>query len=89
MADEKQMIKEELIRALKSYHNAVFTPGVYEHSILGKAALILENSVEVVRCKDCKHLYDRIGYYCCRNHSGLARISENSFCSYGERSGKT
>ena len=41
--------------------------------------------VEVVRCKDCKWLYDGMGDYCCRSHRGLARICENSFCSYGER----
>ena len=39
----------------------------------------------VVRCKDCKWLYDEMGDYCCRSHRGLARICENSFCSYGER----
>lgn len=42
-------------------------------------------AVPVVRCKDCKWLYDRMGYYCCRSHRGLVRICENSFCSYGER----
>ena len=41
--------------------------------------------VEVVRCKDCKWLYDEMDDYCCRSHRGLARICENSFCSYGER----
>ena len=41
--------------------------------------------VPVVRCKDCKWLYDEMGDYCCRSHRGLARICENSFCSYGER----
>lgn len=43
------------------------------------------DAVEVVRCKDCKWLYDEMGDYCCRSHRGLARICENSFCSYGER----
>ena len=41
--------------------------------------------VEVVRCRDCKWLYDEMDDYCCRSHRGLARICENSFCSYGER----
>lgn len=41
--------------------------------------------VPVVRCKDCKWLYDEMGDYCCRSHRGLVRICENSFCSYGER----
>ena len=54
------------------------------------AMLILRESptvdaVEVVRCKDCKWLYSEMDDYCCRSHRGLARICENSFCSYGER----
>lgn len=43
------------------------------------------DAVPVVRCKDCKWLYDGMGDYCCRSHRGLVRICENSFCSYGER----
>ena len=43
------------------------------------------NLTEVVRCKDCKWLYDEMDDYCCRSHRGLVRICENSFCSYGER----
>lgn len=42
-------------------------------------------TVEVVRCKDCKHLYDEMDDYCCMSHRGLVKICENSFCSYGER----
>ena len=43
------------------------------------------DAVEVVRCKDCKWLYDEMDDYCCRSHRGLVRICENSFCSYGKR----
>ena len=43
------------------------------------------DAVPVVRCKDCKWLYDDMDDYCCRSHRGLVRICENSFCSYGER----
>ena len=43
------------------------------------------DAVPVVRCKDCKWLYDEMDDYCCRSHRGLVRICENSFCSYGER----
>lgn len=46
--------------------------------------------VEVVRCKDCKHL--RIdkdfqsGRYCAiRNVNGGGFCKDNDFCSYGER----
>lgn len=38
MTTEKRLIAG----ALKRYHDAQFTPGVYEHSIFGKAALLLE-----------------------------------------------
>lgn len=49
------------------------------------------DAVELVRCKDCKWLYDEMDDYCCRSHRGLVRICKNSFCSYGERKtdGKT
>ena len=43
------------------------------------------DAVPVVRCKDCKWLYDEMDDYCFRSHRGLVRICENSFCSYGER----
>ena len=43
------------------------------------------DAVPVVRCKDCKWLYDEMDDYFCRSHRGLVRICENSFCSYGER----
>ena len=52
----------------------------------------IENVVEVVRCKDCKHLYclsaiDRRFY--CRHYpqglSGINIIEDNPYCSYGER----
>lgn len=43
------------------------------------------DAVPVVRCKECRYLYDELNDYCCASHRGLARISENSFCSYGER----
>ena len=39
-----------------------------------------------VRCRDCKHrtLDFFCGYYC-RLHKGLAMVTDDSFCSYGER----
>lgn len=37
---------------------------------------------KAVRCKNCKyHIY----YYCIRDKHAL-RVSDNDFCSYGERS---
>jgi hypothetical protein len=41
---------------------------------------------EVVRCKDCKHrTLDFFGVHCCKLHKGLAMVTDESFCSYGER----
>ena len=40
--------------------------------------------VEVVRCKDCKHIETtEYGGYCCLKKTGVAY---NDYCSYGERS---
>lgn len=88
MANEKQ----QLIDVLKQYHDNRFTPQVYEHSIFGKAALLLERSEEVVRCKDCiwfdseDELPDvfRSEQYCyCTEANTYVPI--NHFCSFGER----
>ena len=41
------------------------------------------NTVEVVRCKDCKHIETtEYGGYCCKLCIGVAY---NHYCSYGER----
>lgn len=42
--------------------------------------------VPVVRCKDCKHLYQDTfddSLWCCRDVD--REVVENHFCSYGER----
>ena len=68
MVSERKLI----IQALKMHHDAFFTPGVYEHSIFGKAALLLEKNPpevkhgrwikdgEVVVCSECgeEHAWD-------------------------------
>ena len=47
------------------------------------------DAVEVVRCKDCKHLMHSAIYkqHFCTNIYGLRNIciSNNDFCSHGER----
>lgn len=42
-------------------------------------------TVELVHCQDCKHLFNRIGFYHCTHRRGLREISEGSYCGYGER----
>ena len=42
--------------------------------------------VEVVRCKDCKHMRETAHQNYCLPIFGLKQITDlNSFCSYGER----
>lgn len=51
------------------------------------ADYLLANGVTIpVRCKDCKYrILDLFGGHCCRLHKGLAMVTDESFCSYGER----
>ena len=51
-----------------------------------------ENTVEVVRCRECKHYNATIGF--CNYHTNnagycdeLCWVTEDDFCSYGERIG--
>ena len=48
---------------------------------------IIDNGVTIpVRCKDCKYRRgDFFGGFVCRLHKGLAMVTDESFCSYGER----
>lgn len=44
--------------------------------------------VEVIRCKDCKHMkyaIDKGKNGMCGVHSALIIMNENDYCSYGER----
>lgn len=78
MANEKRLI----VDALKKYHNLLFTPEVYEHSIFGKAALLLE--ADTVPADDMKEFAKGVayqfGYYCntggrlCLSHGGLSTL---------------
>ena len=58
MATEKRLVPESerasLIRCLKKRHDCDFTPGVYEHSVIGRAALFLEETVDAVEAEDMR-----------------------------------
>lgn len=65
----------------------------YPYRLAGKTATAIKmiedlpsaDVVEVVRCKDCKHIETtEYGGYCCLKKIGVAY---NDFCSYGERRG--
>lgn len=46
------------------------------------------DAVEVVRCKDCKHMkyaIDKAKNGMCGVHSALIIMNGNDYCSYGER----
>ena len=84
-SNEKRLIdadRRTIATALKMIHDADFTPGVYEHSVYGKAALILEkDAVEVVRCRECKY-HNKPP---CPMRLSFNWTEDNDFCSYGER----
>lgn len=53
--------KQRVIDSLKLYHDTSFTPGVYEHSIFGRAALLLEvDAVPVTQHIELREQYDRV-----------------------------
>ena len=83
--NEKRLIdadRRTIATALKMIHDADFTPGVYEHSVYGKAALLLEkDAVEVVRCRECKY-HNKPP---CPMRLSFNWTEDNDFCSYGER----
>ena len=50
--------------------------------------LVPKDYVQVVRCKDCKHMkyaIDKAKNGMCGVHSALIIMNGNDYCSYGER----
>ena len=73
------------LEKMESYNCSPMYQRGYDDCISTIKRQTIADAVEVVRCKDCKWLYDGMDDYCCRNHRGLVRICENSYCSHGER----
>ena len=72
--------REALMRNCKHLAPEQLTPLI--ESLIQKQPA--EDVVEVVRCKDCKHLMFSDCYgECKRNHLGIVRPDD--FCSFGER----
>jgi hypothetical protein len=69
---------------LKNYEKVLSVPlPVIQQNIKDMPTI---DAVEVVRCKDCKHLYQDTfddSLWCCRDVD--REVVENHFCSYGER----
>jgi hypothetical protein len=88
MATEKRLIDVDVLIA--GYRECVEHD---RHEYIPPAMIVedlesqpLVDAVEVVRCKDCKHrTLDFFGGDCCKLHKGLAMVTDESFCSYGER----
>lgn len=85
MEDEKKLFtpdlkiidndRMQLARALKQYHDTFFTPGVYEHSIFGKAALFLE--ADAMLKEKYIDLADAFVDYVCSGIPNLAPYCKN------------
>lgn len=49
-------------------------------------------SIDIVRCKECKHAFNVEGEWICNHLSGMAGLNvvvkADDFCSYGEREGE-
>lgn len=84
LISRKDILDEVETAAYGFWHHEVIRKA-YEYLTRNIKAIPAVDAVEVVRCKDCKWLYDEMDDYCCRSHRGLVLICENSYCSYGER----
>lgn len=86
MNEERLIDANALSNNIRSISNGIKRPAAVE---LASLVLIAEaptiDAVKVVRCKDCKFLYNEPDDYCCMLHKGLVKISEDSFCSYGKK----
>lgn len=58
--------------------------------IIAKMAVAHAPTIEIVRCKECRWLYDLLDakdktthYYICKGHNYFTKLDD--FCSYGER----
>ena len=76
----KGIDNQQLIDALKRYHDMSFTPGIYEHSIFGQAAILLEKSL--ITCKDCVYYKEKRVVAVCNHPHGLKNPTQESYCCY-------
>ena len=61
--------------------------------VLAEAIINDAPSIDIVRCKECKHASDNKVYGCMCNHFNdndwaYHRMYADDFCSYGEREGE-
>ena len=87
MASEKRLIDANAFRDFwnKNYRHQYAN----DNFLVAIANFPTVDAVEVVRCKDCKNWHRFVDTYgaCRTGHcfTNDTRMSENDFCSYGER----
>ena len=85
MANEKRLIDANALLASEWWDS------IYDEFDKVRAKLIVHtiptvDAVEVVRCKECKHMkIDRNGYRWCLVWTGINGMGDDGFCNYGER----
>ena len=82
MAENYKHLYEQMKNMVAMYQDEI-VPG------LRKTIEEMErNRVEVVRCKDCKHMYRRKGLRWCDAWGEINGMGDDGFCNYGERRGE-
>ncbi len=86
MENEKRLIAAD---ALKDHVNSLSTHWLNDWSTIGVLAAIdrqiTVDAVEVVRCKDCKHMELTPYGRWCNAWFGINGMGDEGFCNYGER----
>ena len=60
----------------------------YDEYAVPLSALDSAPSIDIVRCKECKWSKANGTYQWCGRLDSTARITDDDFCSYGEREGE-
>ena len=84
--------RQAAIRMLRGEGVAKFPPNFVYGLVAASAELEklpAVDAVEVVRCKDCKHMaVVRIGYRWCEEWERIQPMGDDGYCCFGERRGE-
>ena len=90
MANEKRLIwgdiAEEHLLKLAEHYKGSFSGDAFERAAQEIHIMPTVDAVEVVRCKDCKHM--EITPYklrWCNVWEGINGMGDDGYCNYGER----
>lgn len=85
-------IQIPLSAAVEAIRNAAPNPsdmGNAQHFVNAIRTITPAKVAPDVRCRDCEYFHEitdgKIHTLFCANHSGLARVNENSYCCYWKR----